>query len=185
MSAVAAVKRHWSLLWAARFVARWEGFLGTAYLDRLASPPVYTIGYGHSEYAAPPHVHAGMHWSRAKALRVLAHDCRSSAAAVDRYVHHKLAVRQRMALVSLVFNCGPGVLQGTELAHYLNKGRWSRAAMHLLEYDHAGGVVVEGLRRRRQAEAWLLLHPRRHEARPRRKPDKKDRPHTRGERPPL
>jgi lysozyme len=182
MSALATVKRHWSLLWAARLVAKWEGYVSPAMLDTLASPPLWTVGYGHTHFAGDPIPHEGMRVSKARALRILAEDCRSSAAAVDRLVHHKLAVRQRMALISLVFNCGSGVLVGTELVRCLNEGRWQQAALHLLEFDHAGGVVVEGLRRRRQNEAWLLLHPRRHEGRPRQKPDKKHRPHTRGER---
>jgi lysozyme len=181
----AAVKRHWSLLWAARLIAKWEGFSSPAILDTLASPPVWTVFFGHTKYAGKPIPHEGMRGSRARGMRVLAHDARSSAAAVDRLVKHKLTVRQRMALIDLVYNCGSGVLEGTELVRCINEGRWQQAAVHLLEYDHAGGVVVEGLRRRRQNEAWLLLHPRRVSGRPRQKPDKKHRPHTRGERRPT
>jgi lysozyme len=176
-------RRHWSLLWAAHLVAKWEGWIPVAILDTIASPPVPTVAYGHSEYAAPPHVHVGERWSRAKGMRVLAHDCRGAAHDVDRLINHRLSVRRRMALIDLVYNCGSGVLSGTELQRCLNEGRWHRAAQLILTYDHAGGVVVEGLRRRRMDEAWLLLHPRRirHEVRPR----KKDRVHTRAERRPL
>jgi lysozyme len=177
-----AARRLWSLLWAARLIARWEGWLGTAYLDEIASPPVWTIGYGHSNYAAPPTVHAGERWSRAKGLRVLAHDCRSSAAAVGRYVTHKLTARQRMALISFVFNLGPNILPGTELLRCLNEGKWERAGQLMLTYDHSGGEVVQGLLRRRMAEAWLLTHPRKRQIV---KPRKKDRVHTRAEQRPA
>jgi lysozyme len=160
MSALAAVKRHWSLLWAARLVAKWEGYVSPATLDTIASPPIWTVGFGHTAGAGAPIPHEGMRVSKATALRILARDCRSSAAAVDRLVKHRLTARQRMALISFTFNLGPNILPGTELLRCLNEGRWTRAAELMKQYDHAGGVVVEGLRRRREAEAWLITHPR-------------------------
>jgi lysozyme len=179
MGAVAAVKRHWSLLWAARFVARWEGWLPTAYLDTIAQPPVDTQGYGHTRYAGPPIPPDGT-WSKAKGLRILARDCRSSAAAVDRLVEHKLTVRQRMALISFVFNLGPNILPGTDLLAALNRGNFHSAARLMLQYDHGGhGEVVEGLLRRRRAEAWLMTHPRKKPPVPRRHGDH---PHTKAHR---
>jgi len=97
-------RRRWKLAYAARFVARFEGFLPTAYLDTIASPPVYTIGYGHSEYAAPPHVHEGDRWSEHKAMEVLTHDLRKTAEAVDEKIRHRLTFRQRIALISAAYN---------------------------------------------------------------------------------
>lgn len=150
------MKHGWSLLWAARFVAKWEGFLEVAYLDTIASPPVLTIGYGHTG-----NVRAGERWSRAKSLDVLMHDIRWAAAAVRENVHVPLTVRQRIALISIVFNAGPGVLEGTRLARELNGHHYLAAADAFLEWDHAGGVVVQGLLNRRRAERWLFLHSNR------------------------
>lgn len=160
-------RRHWKLEYAARFVSRWEGFLPVAYLDTIASPPVYTIGYGHSEYAAPPHVHEGDRWSEAKAMEVLTRDLRKTAEAVDEKIKHRLTFRQRIALISAAYNLGVGILN--VLAPMINRGEIQRAANKLLEYDHAGGVVVQGLLNRRKAERWLMLHdhlPNPHRARP-------------------
>lgn len=148
--------RLWNLEYAAKFVAKWEGFLATAYLDTIASPPVYTIGYGHSEYAAPPHVHAGDHWTEAEALRVLTHDLGTTSDRVADKIHVSLTTRQRMALISAAYNLGPGIID--LLAPLINKGHMKQAADKLLEYDHAGGVVVQGLLNRRRAECWLMLH---------------------------
>jgi lysozyme len=67
-------------------------------------------------------------------------------------------VRQRIALISFVFNLGPGVLPGSQLLKALNSGHIHQAANLMLDYDHAGGVVVEGLRNRRKAERWMMLH---------------------------
>lgn len=147
------MKKRWSLLWAARFIAKWEGFLPYAYLDTIASPPVYTIGYGHTGGVKP-----GERWSKATALRVLARDCRSAAAVVNRCVRVKLTVRQRMALISLVFNCGPAAVEGSTLQRELNASHYRAAADAFLSWCHAGGVVVQGLLNRRRAERWMFLH---------------------------
>lgn len=146
-------KRRWSRRWAARFIAKWEGFLPDAYLDTIASPPIYTIGYGHTGGVLP-----GEHWTHEHALAVLDNDVSWAAAAVAAKVQHRLTTRQRMALISFVFNLGPGVLTG-ELLRHLNAGRIERAANEMLDYDHAGGVVVQGLLNRRRSERWMMLHP--------------------------
>jgi len=150
------MKSFWSLLWAARFVAKWEGWLPVAVWDNLASPPLLTQGYGHTHFAGEPIPREGTRWSRAKGLRVLANDCRAAAAAVASKIRHRLTVRQRIALISATFNLGAGVLE--TLAPMINRGEIKRAADKLLEFNHAGGVVVEGLTNRRKAERWMMLH---------------------------
>lgn len=146
---------HWSLHWAARFIAKWEGGpILLAYLDKIAVPPVLTIAFGHTG----SDVRAGMRITVARAYDLLIHDIRWAAQVVDEKVKVPLTVRQRMALISIVFNAGPGVLEGTHLIHDLNRGDYKRAADRFLEWDHAGGVVVEGLRNRREAERAMFLH---------------------------
>lgn len=159
-------RNGWSRTWAARFVAKWEGFEPVAVSDTIASPPVETIGFGHTGNVRP-----GERWTHEHALRVLDKDIAWAAAAVAEKVKHKLTVRQRMALISFVFNLGPGVLEGS-LLHLLNSGRLVEAADKMLEYDHAGGVVVEGLLNRRRAERWMMLHPL-HPRNPHRPPKKR------------
>jgi lysozyme len=140
-------------MWAARFVAKWEGFISTAYLDTIASPPVWTIGYGHTHGVRP-----GQVVTEKEARKLLAADLRDAARAVHQAVKVPLTVRQRIALISIVFNVGPGVLEGTHLIEALNDKHYKTAADRFLEWDHAGGVVVQGLLNRRTAERWLFLH---------------------------
>jgi lysozyme len=147
------VGQRWSLMWAARFVAKWEGFLPTAYLDEIASPPVWTIGYGHTGG-----VSSGQTIGEAEGRELLAGDLRDAARAVDGAVKVPLTVRQRVALISIVFNVGPGVLSDTHLIKDLNAKRYDEAADRFLEWNHAGGVEVEGLTNRRKAERWMFLH---------------------------
>lgn len=149
------MRKRWSLLWAARFISRWEGFLPHAYLDTIAQPPVWTVAFGHTGRDVYP----GMFVTKAQGLRLLLHDIRWAAAAVAANIHVPLTVRQRIALISLVFNCGPGAIVGSTLAQKLNAGHYAAAADCFLEWDHAGGIVVEGLKNRREAERWMFLHP--------------------------
>lgn len=168
------MKKGWSLVWAARFVAKWEGVLLRAYLDTIASPPVWTIGAGHTG----DDVHAGMVITHARAMVLLARDLRSAARAVKNAIHVPLTVRQRIALISIAFNCGPGAVEGSSLQTDLNHRRYRAAADRFLEWDHAGGVVVEGLTNRRKAERWMFLHPgARSKHNPHREPT---RTHTKG-----
>jgi lysozyme len=151
--------KRWSLLWAARFVAKWEGFLPTAYLDTLASPDVWTQGYGHTHYAGEPIPHSGTTWSRRYALKVLAHDLSSAARVVaERTKGIKLSIRQRIALISGVFNCGSGILDDPDIMVPMRRGDWKRVGREWEDWSHAGGVVVEGLLNRRRSEKWLMLH---------------------------
>lgn len=146
------MRKRWSLLWAARFIAKWEGFLPYAYLDTIAFPHVWTIGYGHTGNVRP-----GERWSKAKALRVLARDCRFAARAVNRSIHVPITVRQRMALISLAFNCGPGAVEDSTLARELNRRHYVAAGNHFLDWVHAGGAVVQGLVNRRTEERAMFL----------------------------
>lgn len=149
----------WSLLWAARFVAKWEGFLGRAYLDTLASPDVWTQGFGHTKYAGPPEPKPGTEWSRGYAMKVLAHDLRSAARVVaekTKGIH--LTIRQRIGLISGVFNCGGAILEDSDIMVPMRRGDWQEVGRQWEDWSHAGGVVVEGLLNRRRAEKWLFLH---------------------------
>jgi lysozyme len=148
-------KIRWRLSYAARFVGKWEGWMSRAYWDSLGS--VWTIGYGHTGGVNP-----GEAWSKAKGLAVLTRDLRAAARAVSHSIHVPLSVRQRIALISLAFNCGPGAVEGSELQAKLNARNYLGAANEFLEWSHAGGVVVQGLLNRRREERWLFLHPNKH-----------------------
>lgn len=143
----------WSLLWAAKWIARWEGFSSRPYRDAAGVP---TIGYGHTKG-----VHMGMApISVARGLRLLATDCQVAAKGVARLVEVPLTVRQRMALISFTFNCGIGALAESKLLKMLNRGDYERAANQFLRWNKAGGVELLGLTRRRRAERKMFLSTR-------------------------
>jgi lysozyme len=63
------------------------------------------------------------------------------------------------ALVSLAYNIGGAALSKSTLIKRLNAGRTQEAADQFLVWNRAGGRVLSGLQRRREAERALFLHP--------------------------
>lgn len=142
-----------------RFIATFEGYRARAYDDGVG---VVTIGYGHALHRVPFTLRdRALYWTRGHALSVLARDCAVADAAVRRYARANLSQHEHDALVSFTFNCGTGALMHSTLLRDVNR---HAAAMVIeadfLRWDHAGGVELAGLKRRRQAEANMYLHGR-------------------------
>lgn len=133
-----------------KFIADFEGFVDHAYKP-VAEERFWTIGFGHFG----PDVHQGQHITRAAALVLLRRDVKAASRAV-KAVAPNLNQNQHDAIASAVFNLGAGVLdRGRSLGDALRAGRGVPAALML--YVHgANGQTLEGLVRRRAAEAALF-----------------------------
>jgi lysozyme len=77
--------------------------------------------------------------------------------AVSKSVKVPLKQNQFDALVSLVYNIGPGNFQSSTLLKKLNAGEYQSAADQFPRWNRAGGKVLAGLTRRREAEKGLWL----------------------------
>ena len=62
------------------------------------------------------------------------------------------------AMVSWVYNLGGGNLRASTLLKVLNSGNYAGVPEQIMRWNKAGGKVLEGLTRRRQAEADLFGH---------------------------
>jgi lysozyme len=71
-------------------------------------------------------------------------------AAADNQCHHD-------AMVSFAFNVGLGSLQSSTLRMRYSRGDYQGAADEFLKWTKAGGKVLNGLVRRREAERALFL----------------------------
>jgi lysozyme len=60
------------------------------------------------------------------------------------------------ALVSWVFNLGPSNLSSSTLLNRLNNKMWDDVPNQIKRWNKAGGEVLQGLVRRREAEALLF-----------------------------
>jgi lysozyme len=131
------------------FIARWEGFRSCPYQDAVG---VWTIGYGHTEGVS----RTSRCITQRKAKRLLRRDARTAARAVRRLVDVKLNQNQFDALVSFVFNVGTGAFASSTLLRELNKGNRHLVPVEFGKWIYGGGRPLEGLRRRRAAEARLF-----------------------------
>jgi lysozyme len=141
-----------NLSYSKRGLALTEQFEGRrleAYQDSVG---VWTIGYGHTG----PDVHAGLSITQEQAGALLLQDVGTAVATVNRLVTVPLTQNQFDALVDFVFNLGSGNFARSTLLRELNAGNTAAAAAQFLVWNRAGGVVLPGLTRRRQAEAELF-----------------------------
>lgn len=123
---------------------RFEGCKLVAYQDQVG---VWTIGYGHTRG-----VHEGMTCTQAQAEQWLLEDIAAAEQNVNTHVKVPLTQAEFDALVDFDFNCGSGNLDSSTLLKLVNEGDPEDAAKEFEKWDHAGGKVVAGLLRRRQAE---------------------------------
>jgi len=142
------------------FVAGWEGFLSCPYLDKIADPPVWTIGYGETKGVGPNTDCISKEDAKKNLKKRLTNDF---LAAVPR--KNKMKQHERDAMASFAYNCGVGAVSDPDystLARRLksNEGKKFEKRKNiyrdeLKRWDKAGGQTVEGLTKRRKAETEL------------------------------
>jgi lysozyme len=132
-------------------IASFEGFVPHPYKDAVG---VWTIGYGHTAGVGPN----SPHLSQGQGEALLRADLEHTYVPPVRKFAKLLNQHQFDALVSLVYNVGPGILaRGHTLGDALANGNARAAGEAILLYDHAGGQRMPGLTRRRKAEHDLYF----------------------------
>jgi len=134
-----------------RLIKSFESFRANAYLDESG---VWTIGYGHT-HDVTENTSAV---TEPEAEILLRQDIASAEESVEQLIAVVLGDNQYAALVSLVFNTGPAPLKRM-LGARLNAGDYAGAAQEFLRWRLSGGIVSDGLVRRREAERTLFLTP--------------------------
>ena len=140
-------------------IKQFEGFRSAPYKDIVG---VWTIGYGNTYYPDGRKVSGAD-----KALTEKeAHDLKMAIINKDfapkvrqALEHSKVPITQNMfdACVSLAYNIGVSGFAKSSVVRQLNAGNKQAAADAFLLWNKAGGKVVKGLERRRQAERTLFL----------------------------
>ncbi|MGX8894001.1 lysozyme [Enterobacter cloacae] len=131
-----------------------EGCKLTAYQDSVG---VWTIGYGWTQPVDGKPIRAGMTINQETAERLLKTGLVSYESDVSRLVKVGLTQGQFDALVSFTYNLGARSLSTSTLLRKLNAGDYAGAADEFLRWNKAGGKVLNGLSRRREAERALFL----------------------------
>jgi lysozyme len=128
-----------------------EAFEGCRLQTYKDSKGVLTIGYGHTS-----HVYQGQTCTQEQADVWLEQDIANAEAAVNRLVTVKLTQGEFDALVDFTFNVGVGAFSNSTLIHKLDSGDVVGAAEEFARWDYCGGVVLQGLVRRRLAEVAVF-----------------------------
>ncbi|HKX36117.1 MAG TPA: lysozyme [Rhizorhapis sp.] len=124
-----------------------EGLRLEAYQDTSG---IWTIGYGHTRG-----VKAGDSISAERAEQLLEADLMDAERAVAALVKVPLTDNQFSALVSFVFNLGEGAFARSTLLRKLNEGGHGLVPACLKSWIFDNGKVLQGLVKRRAAEAAL------------------------------
>jgi lysozyme len=128
-------------------VKRFEGLQLRAY---KCPADVWTIGYGHTAGATQ-----GLVIDDAEAHRLLRKDLANAEAAIDDMIRVALTDDQFAALVSWTFNVGAGAARASTLRRKLNAGDYDAVPTELAKWRKGGGKILNGLVRRRAAEAEI------------------------------
>lgn len=111
---------------------------------------VWTIGYGHIKTAVE-----GMKIDQATANELFDEEIAEYENYVNTAVNVPLSQNQFDALVSWVFNLGNGNLNASTMLKVINSGDHAGVPAQIKRWNKAGGKVLDGLIRRREAEALL------------------------------
>ncbi|NEQ49047.1 MAG: lysozyme [Leptolyngbya sp. SIO3F4] len=130
-------------------IKSFEGLRLKAYQDAVG---VWTIGYGTTRGVKP-----GQEISEAQAEAFLKTDLNRFENAVNQAVRVSINDNQFAALVSFSYNVGAGALRSSTLLRKLNRRDIYGAANEFTRWNRAGGRVLAGLTRRRNAEKALFL----------------------------
>ena len=111
---------------------------------------VLTIGYGSTK-----DVKEGDTLTQEEADKLLLKDVEVFETAVNDAVEVPISQSQFDALVSWTFNLGSGRLNSSTMLKKLNNQEYDEVPSQIKRWNKAGGKVLQGLVRRREAEALL------------------------------
>lgn len=131
-------------------IKKFEGLRLEAY---LCPAGVWTIGYGHTKG-----VKKGQVITQLEADNLLKEDLRSFEKGVTSLIKSNINQNQFDSLVSFAFNLGLANLKNSTLLKKVNSNSNDRTIVdEFIKWIYAGGKPLEGLKRRRQAEAYLYF----------------------------
>lgn len=146
-------------------IAQWEGenrckddpAMHCAYLDRIASPPVWTVCFGETKG-----VTSGDRYTDRQCKDMLAQEVREYRAGLHKYfepetITQRLTAHRDAAYTSLAYNVGIGGAGKSTATRRLNAGDIRGGCEAIGWWNKAGGRVIRGLVNRRADETAMCL----------------------------
>ncbi len=131
-------------------IKKFEGCELKAY---QCSANVWTIGYGHTQG-----IKEGDSCTQEDADRMLAEDLEEFEGYVQEAVKVPLEQHEFDALVAWTYNLGPSNLRSSTMLKRLNDSQFDQVPSEMQRWNKAGGKVLDGLIRRREAESLLFTN---------------------------
>lgn len=143
---------------AVPLVSKWEGKRNHAYLDRIASPPRWTICHGETRG-----VKQGDYYTDAECAEMLGEgllEYRSGLhkAFTPTTLQTRLTPKRDAAYVSLAWNAGVYAISRSTAVRRLNAGDIRGGCHAIGRWTKSGGRVVRGLENRRKEDVAYCLH---------------------------
>ena len=129
-------------------IKKFEGCETSAYQDSVG---VWTIGFGHTK-----DVEEGQTCSIEDAESMLTDEMDEYEGYINNMVKVDLQQHEFDSLVAWVYNLGPTNLGESTMLKVLNGGQFDRVPNEMNRWTRAGGEILEGLVRRRQAESLMF-----------------------------
>mgnify|MGYP003133405599 FL=1 len=129
-------------------IKKFEGCKLEAY---LCPAGVWTIGYGHTK-----DVKEGDKINRDEADYLLQEEMIEYESYINDFVEVPLEQNQFDALCSWVYNLGPTNLKNSTMLRVLNEEKYADVPQEIKRWNKAGGEVLDGLIKRREAEAKMF-----------------------------
>jgi GH24 family phage-related lysozyme (muramidase) len=145
------------LVVAIPFVGQWEGLRNHAYLDRIASPPVWTVCYGETKG-----VKQGDYYTDKECADMLGRELVAYRSSLHKYftpqtINSRLTPERDTSYVDLAYNAGIRAAGRSTATRRLNAGNISGGCQALTWWNKAGGRVIRGLVNRRAASYGLCM----------------------------
>lgn len=138
-------------------VKEFEGLRLSAYRDSVG---VWTIGYGTTAAAGVGiEPKAGMTITKDDAEMYLRRGLEKFALQIRGHITAPITPNEFGAFLSLAYNIGPTAFKKSSALRKFNQGDKAGAANAILLWNKAGGKVLKGLQRRRDAERELFMSP--------------------------
>ena len=132
-------------------IALIKKFEGCELESYRCSADVPTLGYGHTRGVSD-----GDTCTQQEADNMLADDLQEFEQYVNDLVNADLSQNQFDALVAWTYNLGPTNLKASTLLKRVNEDDIADVPHQIKRWNKAGGKVLDGLIRRREAEALLF-----------------------------
>ena len=139
-------------------IKEFESISLSVYRDCIGIP---TIGYGATYDLDGERVTMDHEEITAEtAIELLQRDCNISFRSVERLTQpyfDDLTENQKGALTSLTFNIGSGNFRASQVRSLIKQGCIEDAGNQFWQWRRAGGIILKGLVRRREAETALFF----------------------------